>query len=245
MIRLEGTEEHPRFNNSDHIVENFNKYLTNSFYRYVIMLSIQGTYKFRDPNNRVENAISEASLMIDTTPDEGELASLREVLLIFVLSKRYMDDFRGPLFEQIIRFSGPENPINNYNPKCNSLEEGQIFCERTSYNNGDCDKNVDLVFFEEGLRINPNCFEVERFIACEVKCNINSFITGIVNALRKGKELMAISNYTKLLYLKEIVSHFLGLSTVLICTLNGISAFSKGFLKDHDLECLGIWEPTN
>lgn len=104
-------------------------------------------------------------------------------------------------------------------------------------------KNVDLVIFGEALRLGPNCYETDRFIAFEIKCNINLFIKSIANSLEKGREINSIKNYTKLLYLKDMTIQLQEISKVIICTLSEISEFSKMFLENHQFNCIEIWEP--
>lgn len=243
MIKLVGIEEFPRYRVNEHIIGEFNCYLTEPFYRYVIMQSIKEPFKFRNVNSIIEDSIEEALIMIDPPSNLKELPYLKNLIESFISSQTNMEKHRGTLFEQCVRFLGPSYfEFANEKGLC-SLEEAQIFCESLDYHNSDGQKNVDVIFFEEHTRIKVNNFEVVNFIACEVKCNINTFVTSIIKSTKQGNSLTENSNYNKLLYLNEMSQLFKNVSKVFICTLKETNVYVKEFLKKHGLDSIAILEP--
>lgn len=242
-IVLKGIEEYPRYN-ENHIVGKFNKYLDNNFYRFVIMKSIQDPYKFRDFHKIIEEAIEWAQLCDYELPEKEELNDFKDLLYDFISTKSIMEDYRGTLLEQVIRFQGPDEFIGDYNPN-NALEEVKVYCDRLEYENGGSDKNVDLTFFNDSIRQSHGVFSVNNFIACEVKCNINTFIYNIINAINKGKDLEKNSNYQKMMYLDDMSKKFNEEVCVTICSINHKNALTETFLKENNLDHIKIWNPLN
>ncbi|MED4019141.1 hypothetical protein [Sutcliffiella cohnii] len=245
MIRLKGIEQHPRYSNAGHIIEGFNRYLLNRNYRLITMNVIAESYsKFRDPNNLVNEAIEEVKLVenVDMIEDD-EFLEFKKLIVSFISSENDMNNHRGTLFEQIIRNHGPESTFTSYLPQQNSLEVARIYCETSNYNNGNCQKNVDIVFFDKGKKVHQDCFDVFQFIAYEIKCNINNFIKGIKKSTKISNDPIHNNNFAKLVYLKEMSEHFGENGKVFICTLNSIRAEHKSFFIEHKLDIIQIYEP--
>lgn len=241
MITLKGIEEHPRYMNSSNPISKFNHYLSSPFFRYVIMAAIQGCYnQYREPINIIENALEEAYNVEDPLPtEEVEVESFKQVLLSFLESEKGAETYRGPLFEQVIRAMGPSDIDYPYKPEYHSLEDAKIFCD-SGYENGNTNKNVDIVFFN-GTKIAKNHYETTEFIACEIKCSINSFIESIIRSRTKSNDLNENRNYQKMIYLKEMLDYFGDSGKVIIYTLREPREGIKRFLAEIGLHMIPIY----
>jgi hypothetical protein len=245
MIRLQGIEQHPRYRDDRNIVAQFNPYFSDPFLRYIIMLAIEGPYKFRNPEKIVEQAIEEAVLLKNKKVKNEALSHLKEILIAFVSSEHYMNNVRGTLLEQLIRYAGPEECTYVYEPDKHSLQEVKVYHEESSYHNGDSLQNLDIAFFHKGNRIRMNCYEVETFQAYEVKCNVNTFAAHSLELIKRGKTAKESSSYRKLQYVKEMSSHFKGMASIAICSLHDPRQYVKQLLKEQEFDCIHIWNPLD
>ncbi len=245
MIRLEGIEQHPRYRDDRNIVARFNPYLSDPFLRYVIMLAIEGPYKFRDPQKIVEQAFEEATIMKNKKVKYDSLSHFKELLIAFVSSENDMNNVRGTLFEQLIRYAGSKECTYSYEPAKNSLQEVKVYHKESSYHNGGSLQNLDVAFFDKGNRIEMNCYEVEIFTAYEIKCSINTFVAHSLELIRRGKTAKESSSYRKLQYVKEMSIHFKGIALIGICSLHQPRQYVKQLLKEQEFDGIHIWNPLD
>ena len=193
------------------------------------MNSITHTTKFREPEKIVDDIINEAELF-NYYFSEIEKMTFKEVLLNYLNHIQQHDnlDLRGPIFEQIMRFSGPiHKDIDDYNPINHSLEEVKVYSEKRKYNNGDSNKDVDIVFF-------PACSEgFQWFLAYELKVNLNNFIKSIFIAIESGQKMNMNNNYQKLMYLKKMRNTFNDIGLIGICYLSDLQKEVHDFIKEH------------
>ena len=242
MIKIIGKLEHPRYMQRTHPLTLFNPYLEHPYYRLAILIVINGISSYRDLLETefiLKTALDEAAIWESAPENQEELDRFMELVRTFVNQRKYFESYRGIICEQAMKILGPPVECDNaYDPSKNCVEEAQIYSEMHGYENGGGTKDVDLAF-HNGKKYGNSTVHTDKVVACEVKCNINTFIENIIRSQVPNNS----KNYEKLMYLNGMKAALKDYASVFVLTLSEPRAASKRFLSEYSLNHIMIWSP--